>query len=169
MKYIIAPSYKEGDIIHSASGTQRANHKYIDRVRGKNGKWCYIYNRAVEKTKKKIKDVSGMTDREKVIKAREKYQKTRDTTEKANIPDEVKRSARLKRLDAVDKSLKKYKKTSMGKMEQMVKTGYDVANDIVRPYVADKLDKARIKKNQLSYRAKEKTAVALHKLNKKRY
>lgn len=43
MKYIIAPSYREGDIIHAASGTQRANHKYIDRVMGKNGKWQYIY------------------------------------------------------------------------------------------------------------------------------
>lgn len=47
--YIIAPAYKEGDLIHTAEGVQRATHKYIDRVKTASGKWRYIYNVAQKK------------------------------------------------------------------------------------------------------------------------
>ena len=158
MRYIIAPT---ADYL-----SHGGMHKYIDRVKTASGKWRYIYSRAAEKTKKKIKDVSGVTAKENLSKAVNKYNKTYDTTEKANIDEKTKRSARLKRLDAVHKAESKYKNTALGKMEEYKKQGTQFANDVLSPYLNDAKKKVITKTGELSYKGKEQAAKVSRKLKR---
>lgn len=47
------PNYTIGGVLmHSAKGTEWGNHKYVDKVKTKSGKWRYIYGNTVSKAKR---------------------------------------------------------------------------------------------------------------------
>ena len=94
--YVVLPTNNE--LYHGVGGS----HKYIDRVMGKNGKWRYIYNKAVAKTKRGVQAAKYAIRNERA--AQENLRIEKDKARVRNIlANEYENRATREKIDAENK------------------------------------------------------------------
>lgn len=113
-------NYNYGEILqHSLVGLPATNHKYIKKVRGKNGKWIYIYtNENVDQRKKQVAEEHEMA-RAKQLEGL-KAEATRQKNEKIKMENE---NAKIEKQAAEEK---KFNEKIDSMYDKVVNSGYKI-------------------------------------------